>query len=537
MEAKEKVNFSFASPQGNFKQEMDVPAARGWTVYFLPHSHLDIGYTNSHEEVQKRQLRNIDIALDLIKQTQSYPKESQFKWNIETVWPLLGFKDRYYGTPKWEEFKKAVQSGSMGINASLGNILTGLSKQEELTHLFDDGIKIGKNLGIPVKTVMMSDVPGFSWGLVTAMAENEIKYFSMAPNYVPFLFTGGSRVGLSHVEWANKPFYWQSQSGKEEVLCWSAGTGYSFFHDWLSGTLSSSGLLPIWKELEKLEDENFPYPMTYFRYTVNGDNGPPDRAMQVLIQKWNETYASPKFEIATTQELFTEFEKQYGAYLPRYKGDFTPYWEDGAASTAAVLALNRKNSEKLNNLEILWSMKSPADFPSELFDVGWRNVILFSEHTWGASASGPDPDAPMTKLLWNQKKQFALVTDSLTKKIETEFSNKSIGKSKPQYVQVFNTSLHNRSDVVQLQTDLDLSKAVLRDNTGLTIPLQSNGKGSWVFIAQDIPPLSTKIYTIDKLRDELKPSGIQVTPTSLQNEKIKMTIDAHTGAITGAYYS
>lgn len=62
-------------------------------------------------------------------------------------------------------------------------------------------------MGIDINTAMMSDVPGTSWGTVTAMAQNGVKYFSMAPNYVPFYPpVGGSRVGNVHREWGDCPF-------------------------------------------------------------------------------------------------------------------------------------------------------------------------------------------------------------------------------------------------------------------------------------------------------------------------------------------
>ena len=45
--------------------------------------------------------------------------------------------------------------------------------------------------------------------------------------------------------------------------------------------------------------------------------------------------------IATTGEMFREFERRYGDKVPEVRGDFTPYWEDGAASSARETALAR----------------------------------------------------------------------------------------------------------------------------------------------------------------------------------------------------
>lgn len=533
IEEAQPVNFHFTSDQGNFGKVQQVAGARAWTVWFLPHSHLDIGYTHPHEKVMDLQLRNIDLALELIEKSKDLPEASQFKWNIETMWPLVEFKKRYKGTAKWNQLRRAVQSGHIGLNASLGNILTGLCKQEELMHLFDDGIDIGRELGVDVNSVMMSDVPGFSWGVVTAMAANGLKYFSMAPNFVPYLKTGGSRVGLSHIEWADRPFYWQSQSGEEQVLCWSAGTGYSYFHDWLAGPLSSAGLQPVWEYLERREKEAFPYDMTYFRYTVNGDNGPPDEKMAALIQAWNEKYESPQFVIGTTEQLFSKFEAKYRGHIPTFKGDFTPYWEDGAASTAATLGRNRRNSERLNQAEILWSMAGPADYPFEDFRTGWRNIVLFSEHTWGASASVTAPEAALTKKLWSQKRNFALVADSLANSIDEGIEKQLSKKGKTKYVQVFNTNLWPRTDVVELSTSLDLAGAVLQDEQGRLLPLQQRGQGQWIFIAKEVPPLSSRSYKILFARANTLPpqSSLQAGENEIRNAEVTVKVNPKTGAI------
>ena len=43
---------------------------------------------------------------------------------------------------------------------SLGSILTGISRQEELMHIFDDAHWISDEVGVELNTAMMSDVPG-----------------------------------------------------------------------------------------------------------------------------------------------------------------------------------------------------------------------------------------------------------------------------------------------------------------------------------------------------------------------------------------
>lgn len=532
MEAAVPVDLIFKSRQGTVTKRVMMEGARKWEVYFLPHSHLDIGYTHRHQDVMNLQLRNIDQALNLVARTKDYPEGSKFKWNVETMWPVNEYLERYKNTARVEAFKDAVKNGSVALNASIGNILTGLCKQEEITHLFDDAHRVGKDLGVEVRSVMMSDVPGVSWGMVTAMSENGMRYLSLAPNYVPHLETGGSRVGLANKEWGDYPFYWTSPSGEEKVLCWSTGKGYSYFHDWLAGKLSSSGLDPVWEYLNTLEVKEFPYNFSYLRYTVNGDNGPPDTDMPDLIRKWNEVYEYPKFHIGTTVELFSRFEQTYGDKLPTFKGDFTPYWEDGASSSAEELSINRYNAERLNQLEILWSIADPSHYPAESFYHAWRNITLFSEHTWGASASGPEPDSEFTRALWKQKQAFALNADSITKEIARKFDTAIGANDKAQYIQVFNNNLWPRTDVVTFSTAQDLTSKKLLDENNQEVSLQKTDEHTWMFIASDIQPLSSKLFRLVTSGAGSAKSAFATKDNTLSNTLISVAVDAKSGAIT-----
>lgn len=357
MEESARLEVSATSRQGRVSKSVEVPAARKWIVDFFPHSHVDIGYTHHQDEVMRLQWRNFERAMDLAERTEHYPEEARFKWNTETTWAVMGYLQEYAGTPKADRLVAAVKAGVINVNAALGSILTGISRQEELMHVFDDAHRIEEIAGVPCVTAMMSDVPGQVWGLATAMAQNGVRYYSPGPNYVPFYGRiGNDRAAALHVKWGDRPFWWLSQSGTDKVLVFEAGRGYSWFHGWLAGRLSVCGLEPIWEYLGQLETEEYPYNMCYMRYTVHGDNGPPDQLMPDVIQEWNEKYDSPRFRIATAQEFFEDFERAYGDELPSYGGDMTPTWEDGAGSTARETSMNRESASRLAQTQTLWSI-------------------------------------------------------------------------------------------------------------------------------------------------------------------------------------
>ena len=292
---------------------------------------------------------------------------------------------------------------------------------------------------------------------------------------------------------------------------------------------------PIWNYLQELETDEFPYNTCYLRYTVHGDNGPPDELMPDVIRAWNERYDSPQFRITTTKEFFTAFEEQYGEYLPTYGGDMTPTWEDGASSTARETAMNRESAARLTRTEILWSMLSPeSDYPARELAEAWKNVLLFSEHTWGASASGPDPYSQFTKDLWAGKKMYADSADVQSRRLCDEaMAGITAGEG---YVQVLNTNLWPRTDVVTVAADLT-GKRLLAPS-GEPVAVQRLHDGGWIFLAEEVPALSSSVYRIVPAASSAKAKKSPAAPASmiiggnvLDNGLVRVAVDPAKGTI------
>ena len=534
MEERADLKVLVSTIQGNVEKTFDVPAARKWTVNFLPHSHLDIGYTHRQMDVMKLQWRNFERAIDLAERTKDYPEGSRYHWNTEATWPVTGYLEEYAGTEKAERIIQAIKDGVINVDAPLGSILTGISRQEELMHIFDDAHEIAELTGVECNTAMMTDVPGQVWGFATALAKNGVRYYSSGPNYVPLYGRiGNDRAAALHVKWGDKPFWWQSQSGTDKVMIWQAGRGYSWFHGWLAGRLSVCGIDPIWQYLTELEIEEFPYNTCYLRYTVHGDNGPPDEKMPDLIREWNEKYDSPQFRITTTKKFFEAFEAEYGESLPTYGGDMTPTWEDGAASSARETAMNRESSARLAQTQVLWAMlKEGKGFPAEKFRQAWKNVVLFSEHTWGASASGPEPYSQFTIDLWNGKKMYADSADAQSVRLMAEALDALAGDG--EYIHVLNTDLWPRTDVVTCSGSEIFKGMILQDQCGREIPYQILSDGRCIFLAEDVPAMSSSVYKLVPAGKKHKPAeyGLMAQGNVIDNGLVRVEIDPLKGTIS-----
>lgn len=498
------------------------------TLYFIHHSHTDVGYSHLQAEVEKIHTQNIYDAIKMVEETKNLPEETRFKWNVEALWDVENFMKNATAEDK-KSFVKAVKEGGIGLSAMYGNILTGLSQPEELFHYTEYAQKLEKEFGLKINSAMMSDVPGFAWALVPALTSSGVKYFSSGPNYLgktnPYL---GDRVGNFVKKWGDKPVWWQSPSGKEKILFWTAGRGYSSWHGVHPGAVFETGQKKIAEYLNDLTQNNYPYDMVQWRYNIVADNGPIDPSVSRFVDEWNKKYTSPKIILSTNEKMFEVFEKKYGDQIPVVKGDISPYWEDGAMSTAKEEGINRNSSLKLQQLTTLYAMLNPAQYNHQGFYDAWRNVILFHEHTWGAFNSITAPDLPFVADQWKVKRQFSLDGNSLAEKLEKELLQPLTDPSS-KTIAVFNTSSWTRSGMVTIPETV-LGNAV-QDISGNKISLQKLQNGTMVFFAKNIPALGSATYTVIKNK-AATPNSFTITDTGISNGKVSLTWDLKTGSIT-----
>lgn len=498
------------------------------TLHFIHHSHTDIGYSHLQPEVLKIHIRNIDDAMLMIEQTKNLPAEARFKWNIESLWAVENYLKQ--ATPEQKEkFVKYVKDGSIGLSALYANILTGLSQPEEMFHYTDYAQQLSKEFGFKINSAMISDVPGFAWTTVTALAKGGVRYFSSGPNFLgdqhPYW---GDRAGYFVKTWGDKPVYWASPSGEEKVLFWTGAKGYSSWHGMAPGGIFERGPGKIAAYLNDLDANNYPYDMVQWRYNCVADNGPIDTAISRFVDQWNKKYSSPKIVLNTTEKLFEEFEQKYGSQLQTVKGDITPYWEDGAVSTAAEEGKNRVNSLRLQQLTTLYSMLNPKQYNSQRFYEAWKNVIMFHEHTWGAHNSISQPDVSFVTEQWRIKKQFMVDADEEINALEKDLLQ-SFSDDKSKKIAVFNTLSWKRSGPVVLPQGIN-AKSV-KSASGKVLPLQKLSNGSYVFIAQDVPPLGVSYYELSNSEATKEPSKLSLIDNSLSNGKVNIQWDKATGSL------
>lgn len=458
------------------------------TLYLLHHSHSDIGYTHHQSVVERMHHDFFREAVELWENTRNYPEGARFKWNTEVAWAVESYLESCKPEEK-EAFIRAVRGGGIGLDGLWANELTALCRPEELIQLVQRSARVAEQCGTQLRSAMITDIPGYTWSLVPVMAKSGIRFFSAGTNVF-------HRIGDIKDTWGDRPFYWVSPNGLDSVLTWIPEKGYSWFHTGL-GSKKPKNLLteePIFEYVQQLSDSAYPYNISIIRYNIGSDNGPPHPALPDIVKQWNATYLSPKMVIATTTEAFAAFEKKYGHALPSFRGDLTPYWEDGAASSARETALNRQAAERLTQALSLWVISGNKHYPTEEISMAWKNILLFDEHTWGSWNSISAPHDTFTINQWETKRSFALKADHLSKKIlQQAIETPGAGKSEnASAFDIWNTHSWPVTDIIFLPVPDDIGNAYATDINNNRLKSQRMSDGTLAVKVNDVPPFAAK---------------------------------------------
>ena len=281
----------------------------------------------------------------------------------------------------------------------------------------------------------------------------------------------------------------------------------------------------------RLDEVGFPYQISYIRWSGHGDNAVPDPDISEFVKKWNDNYEWPRFTISTTSDAFAAFEKQYGRQIPEFKGDLTPYWEDGAGSSALETRMSRGAAERLVQAATLSAMLAPQTYKSTDFNTAWRNVLLYSEHTWGAWNSVSDSENPFVTQQWQVKRQFAVDAESESKRVLDGVLDAYAGDRDSSSVDVHNTCSWPRTEVVVISKERSLGKDHVKNVHGTSVPSQRLSTGELAFLAENVPALGSASFHFSAAAPHVPAKRVTVANGVLDNGVVRAKIDSKNGNI------
>lgn len=370
------------------------------TLYVANHTHTDIGYTD-HQRVIFRQLDEyLEDALDIIEATADYPEDARFRWTLEVTGPVERWL-RQASDEQIERLRTWNAAGAMDIAAMQCNT-TPLLNVEQMVRSLLPVRRLREDYGFTINSAMQDDVNGISWLFADLLPAIGVDTLTLAINQV----RGRAPKPLPGA------FWWEGPAGGR-LLTWN-GLHYLFGRSvakMADARYVDRDLAAVVKHVE--DDPDYPFDFLYMESThpVRVDNGPPEQRMSDFAREWNASGKSPRIVFTTPSEFGTLLRERHGDDLPVWRGDWTDWWSDGAASSAFETGLNRTSHELLGAAEQIasWlqSEGGARGVDPQRIDALYERMSLYDEHTWGAFSSIARPDSLFTKAIWSTKAGFA----------------------------------------------------------------------------------------------------------------------------------
>ncbi len=521
------------------EKKVELEPVKEWTVYLVQHSHTDIGYTRQQSEILSEHLRYIDDALDFCDQTDSYPKDAQFRWTCEVTWTVR----EYINSRPKQQVDRLLQRIKEGRIEVAGMFLNFSEIVDETALAIQlASLKNFKEQGIDVTTAMQNDVNGIGWCMADMYQNTGVKYVSMGVH--------AHRARLPF----DKPtsFWWESPSGKRLLA-------YRSEHYMHGNALSlTAGRIDVFrnnlsKYLTKLETKEYPFDRVAFQFSgYTTDNSPPSTKACDIVKEWNEKYEWPKLKLSLASEFMVYIDENHPDKIETKREAWPDWWTDGFGSAMKETKTARTTySQMLATMGLLSMVQaSGAVIPDQIQDemrICYDNLLLYSEHTFGAAESITDPTSKNSMDQWSQKSSYVWSANQQANLLR----EKAIGLIQPfveipeePSVTVFNTLNWNRSGVAEAFIDHDilpLDKAYsIVDGKGNKIPAQiikSRGEGSyWALWVKDIPAMGYATY---KIQVSGKPNTSKSTDmpisNSIENEFYKIEIDENNNGLSSIF--
>jgi alpha-mannosidase len=499
-----------------------------WTLFLVPHVHLDVGYTDYQAKVSTIQSRILDEAMDLVAQHPAFRFSTDGEWNLDQF-----FRSR---TPtEKDRIVEAIRQQKVYIPAQSSNVLTGFPTAETLIRSLYPSANFSRVHATPLNYANITDVPSYSWSYASILAAAGIPYFFAGSNNdrAPVLLQG-------HLN-ENTPFWWEGPDGGKVLMWYSRHyMQMQFLFGLPPITQAGEEVLPLFLEMYQRPKYIASAAIVFGTQVENTDLFPQQAA---LADEWNTLYAYPHIEYSGFHDALANIAEQFGNAIPTVRGDGGPYWEDGIGSDALYAAMERENesrapsAEKLATLATLVNPRLAAN-REELHSM-WANMVLFDEHTWTSwnSVSDPYSDQAIEQL---RVKDSRATTASAQRNDILRSSMANLADSIAAGVNsliVFNPLNWKRDDEAII--DLDNGKEIADRATHEPVPyvvLQEGPNFRKVeFRAKDVPPVGYKVYELRAAQTAPPPAPQKTTSTAIESRFYRVGLDPASGSIRSIY--
>jgi alpha-mannosidase len=522
---KGEVAISLGNRSRRFPVTLDP--AKKWNFFLVPHTHLDVGYTDYQAKVAEAQSRSLDEAMQLIH---DHP---DFRFSPDGYWCVRQFLAERTDEQKQLLFQ-AVKNKKIFVPTVEASLLTGFPSLETLIRSLYPAFEFNQKYGGDPNYADITDVPSYSWSYASVLAAAGLKYFAAgSDNYrAPILLQGRLQE--------KAPFWWEGPDGGRILMWYSRHYHQMRSLFGLPPTLAGGhDSLPLYLQIYSRPDYKSDATIIYGTQVENTDLFP---QQATLVGEWNKIYGFPHLKYSGFAEAIGYIAEQFGDSIPVVKADGGPYWEDGIASTARSAALERENEQRAlaaEKFSTVSSLVNPRLRPAaQAFKQLWNDMVLYDEHTWGDNRSVSNPQSQEAKQQQAIKEDFASdaknrVNDLLWRSLAALADDIS---DPHDTLLVFNPLSWQRSSLVEIDLDKGLELVDLTTQQSVPYEVLSSGPAyrHIRFMAQDVPSVGYKAYAM-RPTQQPAPAPPSTSEATVENQYYRVVLDPESGAVKSIF--
>jgi alpha-mannosidase len=371
--------------------------------------------------------------------------------------------------------------------------------------------------GVDIRTGWNPDSFGYNWQLPQIYKKSGIDYFVTQKIY-----------WNDTTKFPYKLFWWEAPDGSRLLTYFPHDYANAIYPAQMTGDLANYA-------------PSMGYPEMLYLFGVGDHGGGPTRNMLSIAEIWkNPQRIYPRLFMGTAQPYFDQLTRD----LPKLK---VPTWRDelyleyhrGTYTTQSEAKKRNRgseelmlNAEKFASLDALYGVA----YPQAELNSAWRKVLFNQFHDILPGSSIAPVYLDQARDLADVKLAAGAVLDNSLADLVSR-----IDAQGHMPVAVFNPLSWTRTDVVEVEVeDPGVARYYeARDKSGKPMVtdvverVRGTDRVRLRFLAEDVPPLGYKVFNIFDTRSPGKARQTLVaTPTSLENEFVRLRLDPKTGCIT-----
>ncbi|MGH9499343.1 MAG: alpha-mannosidase [Terriglobales bacterium] len=516
----DQAGFDASLRQSQAKLEALRPWVRQFSIRAVGNSHIDMAWLWPWTETVEVVRNTFESVLNLMRE---YP---DFKFTMSSARTYEWMQEKY--PDLFKEIKQRIQEGRW-------EVIGGMWVEPDLNMPAGESlvrqILVGKryfqkNFGVDIKIGWNPDSFGYNWQLPQIYKKSGMDYFVTQKLLWAHEFT----------TFPYKLFWWESPDGSRLLTY--------FPHDY-AGDIDGQKMatdLSIWAPSmygPKLADT----PEMMHLYGVGDHGGGPTRTMlDNATRLMSPDVVYPKFEFGTAAGFFKDLEKKLpGMEVPTWKDELYFQYHRGVFTTQAETKRRiRRSEELLLDAEKYSSVASlyGRAYPQQEFEQAWKNLLFDHFHDIMPGSGIAVNYLEAKRNLEDVGRAGREVRDGALKELSAHVNTQGDGVP----VMVFNSLSWPRTEVIEIEAQLPgpARNVEVVDSAGKAaesqlLAMDADTHRAHLLVLSHTPAIGYATYFVRGTAKAAGHSTLKASAGGLENEFIRLKVDAQTGCMTSLF--